>query len=78
MSKKVTISDIAQLSQTSKTTVSFYLNHKYEKMSEETRNRIAAVIDETGYKPSTLARSMNSKKNKFNWCLNWRYNQYLC
>ncbi|GAB6740266.1 LacI family DNA-binding transcriptional regulator [Streptococcus uberis] len=62
MSKKVTISDIAQLSQTSKTTVSFYLNHKYEKMSEETRNRIAAVIDETGYKPSTLARSMNSKK----------------
>lgn len=31
-------------------------------MSEETRNRIAAVIDETGYKPSTLARSMNSKK----------------
>ncbi|PZO95251.1 MAG: transcriptional regulator [Streptococcus pyogenes] len=61
MSKKVTISDIAHLSQTSKTTVSFYLNHKYEKMSEETRRRIENVIKETGYKPSTLARSLNSK-----------------
>lgn len=62
MSKKVTISDIAQLSQTSKTTVSFYLNHKYEKMSEETRQRIADVIQKTGYRPSAIARSMNSKK----------------
>ncbi|MGT2844349.1 LacI family DNA-binding transcriptional regulator [Streptococcus hongkongensis] len=62
MSKKITITDIAQLSNTSKTTVSFYLNQKFEKMSEETRKRIEDVIKETGYKPSALARSMNSKR----------------
>ncbi|PNY21066.1 HTH-type transcriptional regulator KdgR [Streptococcus parauberis] len=62
MSKKITITDIAQLSQTSKTTVSFYLNHKFEKMSDETRKRIEKVIKQTGYKPSALARSMNSKR----------------
>ncbi|MGT2933086.1 LacI family DNA-binding transcriptional regulator [Streptococcus catagoni] len=62
MAKKVTITDIAQLSQTSKTTVSFYLNHKFEKMSKETRQRIEKVIEETGYKPSAIARSMNSKR----------------
>ncbi|MGT2888064.1 LacI family DNA-binding transcriptional regulator [Streptococcus didelphis] len=64
MSKKVTITDIANLSQTSKTTVSFYLNKKYEKMSDETRQRIKKVIQETGYRPSTIARSLNSKKTK--------------
>lgn len=62
MSKKITITDIAQLSKTSKTTVSFYLNHKFEKMSDETRKRIEKVIKQTGYKPSALARSMNSKR----------------
>ncbi len=31
MSKKMTINDIAQLSKTSKTTVSFFLNQKFEK-----------------------------------------------
>ncbi len=37
MSEKFTIKDIAELAQTSKTTVSFYLNGKYEKMSKETK-----------------------------------------
>ncbi|MGT2832340.1 LacI family DNA-binding transcriptional regulator [Streptococcus halotolerans] len=62
MPKKVTITDIAQLSETSKTTVSFYLNHKFEKMSEETRQRIEKAIQKTGYRPSVIARSMNSKR----------------
>lgn len=60
--KKITITDIAQLSNTSKTTVSFYLNKKFEKMSEEIGQRIEEVVKETGYKPSALARSMNSKR----------------
>lgn len=60
----MTINDIAQLSKTSKTTVSFFLNQKFEKMSDETRQRIQEVIDETGYRPSTIARSLNSKKTK--------------
>ena len=33
----------------SKTTVSFYLNGKANKMSEETQQRIQQIIDETGY-----------------------------
>lgn len=59
MSEKFTIKDIAELAQTSKTTVSFYLNGKYEKMSKETRERIERVIRETDYKPSVVARSLN-------------------
>lgn len=60
--KKITIKDIAEMAQTSKTTVSFYLNGKYEKMSQETRQKIEKVIDETNYKPSIVARGLNSKQ----------------
>ena len=63
MSDKVTIKDIARLSNTSKTTVSFYLNGKLEKMSKQTQDKIKQVIEETGYQPSVLARSLNSKKS---------------
>ncbi|MEG0591883.1 MAG: LacI family DNA-binding transcriptional regulator, partial [Coprobacillus sp.] len=45
-SQKVTIKDIAEMAGTSKTTVSFYLNGKTEKMSDETKDRIAKVIEE--------------------------------
>lgn len=61
---KFTIKEIAEMAQTSKTTVSFYLNNKHEKMSEETKKRIERVIRETGYKPSVVARSLNSKNTK--------------
>lgn len=64
MGRKITIKDIAEMTQTSKTTVSFYLNGKYEKMSQETRDKIQKVITETGYKPSIVARSLNSKQTK--------------
>lgn len=64
MPKKITIKDIANLAQTSKTTVSFYLNGKYDKMSQETRERIEKVIQETDYRPSMVARILNSKQAK--------------
>lgn len=64
MSRKLTIKDIAELAQTSKTTISFYLNGKYDKMSKETKERIAEVIRQTDYKPSIVARSLNSKQTK--------------
>lgn len=64
MGRKVTIKDIAEMTQTSKTTISFYLNGRYEKMSQETRDKIQKVIEETGYKPSIVARSLNSKQTK--------------
>lgn len=60
--KKITIKDIAKLANTSKTTVSFYLNGKYKSMSEETKERIAKVIAEYNYTPSALARSLSIQK----------------
>lgn len=64
MKSRITITDIARLANVSKTTVSFYLNGKYEKMSEETRQRIEKAIEKTGYQPSMVARSMNYKPTK--------------
>ncbi|MCI8541226.1 MAG: LacI family transcriptional regulator [Erysipelotrichaceae bacterium] len=64
MSEKITIKEIAKRAQTSKTTVSFYLNGKTEKMSQQTQERIAAVIQETNYRPSFAARSLNAKDTR--------------
>ena len=38
--RRITIKDIAEMAGTSKTTVSFYLNGKTERMSEGTQQRI--------------------------------------
>lgn len=59
--KKLTINEIAERAGVSKTTVSFYLNGKLNKMSEETQQRIQYIIDETGYEPNAAARSIKSK-----------------
>lgn len=60
---RVTIKDIAEMANTSKTTVSFYLNGHTERMSEETRRRISRAIEKTGYAPNPLARGMNAKES---------------
>ena len=62
MKNNITIKDIANLANVSKTTVSFYLNGKFEKMSEDTKSRIEKVIKDTNYQPSNVARSLNFKK----------------
>ena len=46
----------------SKTTVSRYLNGKYEHMSEKTKQKIKTVIKELNYRPNIIARSLKSKK----------------
>ena len=61
--KKLTINEIAEKAGVSKTTVSFYLNGKANKMSEETQQRIQQIIDETGYEPSAAARAMKAKSS---------------
>ncbi|GLC78623.1 LacI family DNA-binding transcriptional regulator [Lacrimispora brassicae] len=61
--KKLTINEIAEKAGVSKTTVSFYLNGKTNKMSEETKQRIQHIIDETGYEPSAAARAMKAKSS---------------
>ena len=44
MANKVTINQVAEICGVSKTTISRYLNHKYENISAETRQRIEQVI----------------------------------
>ncbi len=49
MSRKTTISDIALLAGVSRATVSFYLNGKFGRMSEETRKKIEQAVAKTNY-----------------------------
>lgn len=64
MANRITIKDIAEMAQTSKTTVSYYLNGKFDKMSEKTREQIRQVIEKTHYRPNMMARSLNDKGTK--------------
>lgn len=56
------INEIAKLADVSRATVSRYLNDGY--VSEEKRERIQKVIEATGYKPSTQAQMLRTKKTK--------------
>ena len=56
------INQIAKLAGVSTAAVSRYLNNGY--LSEEKRQAIAKVIDETGYIPSTQAQTLRTKKTK--------------
>lgn len=56
--------DIAQEAGVSPATVSRYLNGHYQAMSAETRERIAAVIERTGYRPSAAARSLRTDRSQ--------------
>lgn len=62
-STRPTIELVAKLSNTSKTTVSRYLNAKYEYMSVATKKRIQQVIEELDYRPNNFARSLRSRKS---------------
>lgn len=59
--KKTTIADVAKLANVSKSTISQYLNKRYDHMSEETRKKIAEAIRELNYYPNILARSLKQK-----------------
>lgn len=63
MIKKPTIKEIANIVGVSTTTISRYLNGKYGNMSEDTKNRINEVINELGYEPSYVARSLKTNKS---------------
>ena len=55
----MTINEIAKLAGVSRATVSRYLNQGY--VSEEKKEAIRKVIEETGYEPSQQARTLRSK-----------------
>lgn len=61
---KITIKEIAELSGVSKSTVSKILNKKDQSISEVTRQRVNQVMAEHEYEPSTIARSLVTKKTK--------------
>ncbi|KAF0816045.1 Transcriptional regulator, LacI family [Bacillus sp. ZZV12-4809] len=59
--KTVTIADVAQHAKVSKSTVSQYLNKRFDYMGEDTKKRIEAAINELGYRPNIVARSLKQK-----------------
>ena len=61
MARRVTISDVAKLAGVSHQTVSRVINNKAE-VSPETRKLVLAVIEETGYRPSGLARGLATSR----------------
>lgn len=56
------INEIAKLAGVSRAAVSRYLNNGY--VSEEKKERIKKVVDETGYRPSSQAQTLRTKKTK--------------
>lgn len=58
----VTISDIASQAGVSKSTISRYLNGRYDCMSISTREKISEVIAAADYRPNALARSLKQKR----------------
>lgn len=61
---KVTIKDIAHLSNVSTATVSKILNKKDKNISEATRKRVLAIIEENNYVPNRIASSLVTRKTK--------------
>ena len=60
---KITIADIAEKAGVSKATVSRVLNNRPEGVGQETRLRIQAIVRETGFQPSAVARGLATGKS---------------
>ncbi|MGF2614617.1 LacI family DNA-binding transcriptional regulator [Rossellomorea vietnamensis] len=59
--KRITISDVAKHADVSKSTISQYLNKRYDYMAPKTKERISKAIEELGYQPNIVARSLKQK-----------------
>jgi LacI family kdg operon repressor len=59
--KSITIADVAKHAKVSKSTVSQYLNNRFDYMGEATKKRIEISISELGYQPNIIARSLKQK-----------------
>lgn len=58
----VTMKDVAERAGVSKSTVSQYLNKRYNFMSEDTRKKVQQAIEELNYQPNQVARSLKQKR----------------
>lgn len=56
--RDITIADVARQARTSKSTVSQYLNGRFEYMSARTRHKIDSVIEDLGFVPNPIARNL--------------------
>lgn len=61
---RMSIRDIARQAGVSPATVSRYLNNKPGQMTEQTRARIAEVIERTGYRPRAGARNLRLENSR--------------
>ena len=58
-----TMADVARLARVSSTTVSFVVNDKTsEKISEPTRRRVLAAVDQLGYRPNRAAQNLRTRR----------------
>ncbi|HEY4323999.1 MAG TPA: substrate-binding domain-containing protein [Mucilaginibacter sp.] len=66
MAKKISINDIAKELHVAKSTVSFILNGKAKekRISDELTEKVLRFVEEKGYKPSQLAKSLSTGKTK--------------
>lgn len=61
--KKITMQDVALKAGVSKSTVSQYINNRYEFMGAATKLRVEEAIKELGYIPNYVAKSLKQKKS---------------
>lgn len=61
---RATISDVARIAKTGKTSVSRYLNGEQRLLSDDLKNRISQAISELNYSPSQMARSLKHGKTR--------------
>lgn len=59
---KATIGDVAARAGVSKSTVSQFLNKRYQHMGQETRVKIEEAIEALDYRPNVLARGLKQKR----------------
>ncbi|MCK6258945.1 substrate-binding domain-containing protein [Fictibacillus sp. KIGAM418] len=59
--KNITIADVAKHAGVSKSTVSQFLNSRFDYMSEKTKKKIEVTIEELNYQPNIVARSLKQK-----------------
>ncbi|MBU2979284.1 LacI family DNA-binding transcriptional regulator [Alteromonas sp. C1M14] len=62
--QKAKLVDVASLAKVSNSTVSQYLNGRFDYMSKETQQRIRAAIKELDYTPNPTARNLKGKKTR--------------
>jgi LacI family transcriptional regulator len=61
--RRVTINDVAEKARVSKATVSHVVNHT-RFVEEKTQQRVLQVIEELGYQPSLVARSLTTNQTR--------------